>query len=328
MTRESCSLSLLLRVIVAGVLATAWTGTPAQNDYPTRTIRIIVPLPPGPFADALPRIIAVKLSARWGHAVIVENRPGASQNLGAEVVAKAEPDGHTLLATPSGPLVTSQHLFPKLGFDPAAFVPVTVTTTMPYMLVANPRVPAATVKELIALAKTHPQKITYASPGTGSPPHLTAEMLRSAAGIRMVHVPYKGQGPAMNDLLGGHVDLLVDNLANTLPHIRDGKLKALGVASEERIPELPGVPALAETYPGVVNTAWYAIVAPPKTPPEIAAKLSTAVAETLKLADVMNRLRDFAATPVGNSPAEAAAFFKQESERWRRVIAANGIKLE
>lgn len=328
MSQGNCKLRFLLRVIVVTLLAAAPMATLAQSDYPVRTIRIIVPLPPGPFADALPRIIAAKLSARWGQAVIIENRPGAASNMGAEAVAKAEADGHTLLATPSGPLVTSQHLYPKLGFDPVAFVPVTVMATLPYTLVVNPRVPVSTVQELVALAKARPNKITYASPGTGSPPHLTTEMLKSAAGVRMVHVPYKGQAPAMNDLLGGHVDLLVDNLANTLPHIRDGKLKVLGVTTETRVPELPGVPALNESYPGVVNTAWYAVVAPPKTRPEIAAKLSAAIAETLKLPDVTNRLRDFSATPVGSSPAETAAFFKQESERWRRVIAANGIKLD
>jgi tripartite-type tricarboxylate transporter receptor subunit TctC len=153
-------------------------------------------------------------------------------------------------------------------------------------------------------------------------------MLNSAAGVRMVHAPYKGMAPAMNDLLAGHVNVLVDNLANTSQHIKERKLKVLGVLTEARIPELPDVPAVAETYPGIVNSAWYAIVAPPKTRPEIAAKLSVAIAETLKLPDVANRLRDFFATPVGSTPAETAAFFKQESERWRQVITANGIKLD
>jgi tripartite-type tricarboxylate transporter receptor subunit TctC len=276
----------------------------------------------------LPRLIADKLGARWGQPVIIENRPGAAQNLGAEVVAKAAPDGYTLLATPQGPLVVSQHFYPTLGFDPSAFVPVTVMAALPYTLVAHPAVQASTLQELVALARANPERMTFASPGTGSPPHLAGEMLKSVSGIRMIHIPYKGVAPAATDLLAGRVNLMFDNLANTLPHIKSGKLKVLAVAGEARIPELSDVPAIAETYPGFYAAGWYAIVAPPKTPVEIAAKLSGAIGETLKLPDVANRLREYSARPVGSSPAETAAFFRQESERWRQVILANGIKPE
>jgi tripartite-type tricarboxylate transporter receptor subunit TctC len=313
-------------LVAAALLATAPMSAAAQDNYPNRTIKIIVPVPPGAIADALPRIIADKLAARWGQPVIIENRPGAAQNLGAEAVAKADPDGYTLLATPLGPLVISQHFYPKLGFDPPAFVPVTVMAALPYTLVVHPKVQASTLQELIAFAKANPEKITHASPGVGSPPHLAGEMLKSAAGIRLVHVPYKGMAPATIDLLAGHVDLMFDNLANTLPHIRSGKLKVLAVGDHARIPELPDVPAVAETYRGFFVAGWYAIVAPPKTPPEIAAKLSAAIAETLKLPDVAKKLSDYSAKPGGSSPAETAAFFQQESERWRYVIVTNGIK--
>jgi len=309
-------------------LVAAPVATLAQTAYPTRTIRIVVPIPPGPVADALPRLLAEKLSARWGQPVIVENRPGAALNLGAEAVAKATPDGHTLLATPPSPLAINQSFFPKLGYDPGAFVPVSIFASLPYVLVANPKIPVSTLPELIAYAKANPNKINFASGGTGGGPHLTGEMLNIAASIRTVHVPYPGLGPAMTDLLAGHVDMLVDNLGNVLPRVREGKLKALGVGSETRSAELPDVPAIAEIFPGFRAMAWFAIVAPPKTPPDIAAKISDAIAETLRLPDVAKRFRDLSITPVGSSPAETATFLKEETERWRKVIVAGGIKLQ
>jgi tripartite-type tricarboxylate transporter receptor subunit TctC len=299
----------------------------AQNDYPNRTIKMVVPIPPGVTADLMPRVIADKLAARWGHPVIIENRPGAGLNLAAEVVAKSPADGYTLLATPQGPLVMSQSLFPKLRFDPAAFVPVSIYAEQPYLLVANPKVPASTLREFIAYAKANPGKINSAG-GTGTALHLTAEMLAAAAGIRIVHVPYQGAAPAMTDLLAGHVDIMIDNLGNSLPHIREGKLKVFGVASEARIPELPDVPAIAELFPGFYSVGWYAVVAPPKTPAAIALKLSQAIAETVKSPDVAKRFRDLAITPTGMTPDEMTVFLRQETERWRRVITDRGIKLD
>src|SRR5262245_57322103 len=257
----------------------------AAQVYPNRAIKIVVPLPPGATADTLPRIIADKLTLKWGQPVIVENRPGAAQNLGAEVVAKAEPDGYTLLATPQGPLVVSQHFYPKFGFDPDAFVPVTIMGILLSTLVVSPKVPASTLQELIAFAKASPDKLSYASPGTGSPPHLAAAMLATAAGVRMVHVPYKGLAPT------GHVDMMFDNLGNTLPHIKDGRLRALAISTERRIPEFPEIPAVAEMYPGVIYTSWFAIVAPPKTVVEIASKLSSDIAEVFRIHDVVKVLQ-------------------------------------
>lgn len=314
-------------VLVAAALAAAMTtATSAQNGYPNRTIKIVVPLPPGPVADVLPRIIGEKLATKWGQPVVIENRPGAVQNLGAEAVAKAEPDGYTLLATPPGPLVVSQHFFPKLGFDPTAFVPVTVMVKVPAVIVVNPKVPVSTVQELIAYSKANPNTVTYGSPGAGSTPQLAMEKLTAAAGIRLVHVPYQGLAPAMNDLLAGHIDVMIDNLGNVMQHIKDGRLKLIAATTEARIPELPDVPTVSETLPGVTHSDWFAVVAPPKTPSEIATKLSEAIAEVLKSPDVAKRLDEFYLTPIGSSPAETAALIKQESERWRQVIAAAGIK--
>lgn len=315
---------------IAHITAVLLTAAPdmsfAQAVYPSRTVKIVVPLPAGPVADVLPRMLAEKLSARWSQPVIVENRPGASLNIGAEAVARAEPDGYTLLATPPNPLVINQSFLPKLAFDPEAFVPVSIFAALPYVLVVNPKFPVSTLPELIAFAKANPGKINFASAGIGSGPHLTGEMLRLAASIQTVHVPYAGLGPAMTDLLAGHVDMLVDNLGNALPLIRAGKVKALGVASETRIAELPDVPAIAELFPGVHATAWFAIVAPPNTPAEIAEKISRDVADALRLPDVAQRFRDLSIKPVGTSPAETAAFLKQETERWRKVIVTGGIK--
>jgi tripartite-type tricarboxylate transporter receptor subunit TctC len=282
-------------VIPALLLATSGAPASPLEDYPNHTIKIVVPLPPGVFADALPRIIADKLSSRWSQPVVIENRSGFASNLGAEFVARAEPDGYSLLATPQGPLVV------------------------------NPQVQASTFQELVALARANPDKITFASAGIGSPPHLTAEMLMAAAGVRMVHVPYKGLAPAMTDLLAGHVDVMFDNLANVLPQIKSGTLRALAVSDKARIPELPDLPAIAETYPGFYSAGWYAVVAPPKTPLAIAKTLSAAIAETLKLPDVAKKLADFSARPVGSSPEETGTFLKQESERWRQVIVSAGI---
>jgi tripartite-type tricarboxylate transporter receptor subunit TctC len=316
-------------LLVTALLTVLPSSLHAQNGgFPSRTIKIVVPAPPGSNLDAIPRIIADKLATRWGQPVIIENRPGAAQNLGAEVVAKAEPDGYTLLSTPQGPLVISQHFFAKLGFNPDAFVPVSIIAAQPLVLVTHPKFRASNLKELVILAKGNAGRISFASAGTGSSPHLTGEMLKLAAGIDFVHIPYKGLAPAMTDLLGGHVDIMFDNLSNALPQIRDGRIKALGVAGKARIPELPEVAAIAEMFPDFYATSWFAMVAPPKTPADIATKLSQAIAATLRLPEVIERYRAIASTPIGTSPAETAEFLRTESERWRQVIVSASIKPE
>lgn len=321
-----------LTLVLRAVTAVALVGVPhlaqAQDHYPTRLIKIIVPFWAGTSVDLLPRLVAERLSSRWSQSVIVENRAGASGNIGAEAVARADPDGYTLLASPAPPLVINQYLYPKLTFDPDAFVAVTVLATVPNVLVVSPKVPVANVQELISYATANPDKLSYASPGNATTSHLTAEWLKTVSGIRILHVPYKGGAPALADLLAGHVNIMFATLGDVLPCIRTGKLNAIAVCSEERSGALPSVPSLSERFPGFVSIAWYAVAAPPKTPPEIVAKLSSAIGETLRMPDVAARLNELAATPVGGTPAETAAFMKDESQRWRKVIAITGVRLD
>jgi tripartite-type tricarboxylate transporter receptor subunit TctC len=319
---------ILFGVIGAIVWSLSAVDPATSQSYPNRPIKIIVPLPPGATADTLPRLIGEKLTAKWGQPVIIENRPGAAQNLGAEVVARAEPDGYTLLATPQGPLVISQSLYPKLAFDPTAFVPVTVMAALPYVLVASPNAPVSSLEDLIAFATANPDKLNYASPGAGSSNQLAMEWFKRLAGIRLAHVPYRGAAPALTDLLAGHVDIMFDNAGNVVSFIKDGRLKALAVSSKARMPELPDVPAISEKFPEFAATSWFAVVAPPKTPSDIAAKLSDAMVEALRMPDVASRVRQLSATVVASSPSETAAFLAKETAHWRQVIAAAGIKLE
>jgi tripartite-type tricarboxylate transporter receptor subunit TctC len=299
------------------------------QEWPTKAVRIIVPFPPGGSADLLPRVVAEKLAERWGQPVIVENRPGAAGNIGADVVFRADPDGYTLLSAPPPPLVINKLLYPKLSYDSAQFVPITVIGAIPNVLLVHPKTNVSTVKELIALAKSNPGKLNYASQGSGTTSHLTAELFKSmAGGLDITHVPYKGTAPALADLLGGQVEMMCDNLGVSLPHVRSGKLKALAVASARRVKTLPDVPALAETLPGFEAVAWFGIVAPPKTPAAIAEKIAFGVQEALKMADVQRRLSDLSAEPMGLSPADTAAYMKQETERWAAVIKSAGVKAD
>jgi tripartite-type tricarboxylate transporter receptor subunit TctC len=316
---------LFMAIAVAALVS---SSANAQSDYPNRAIKIVVPSPPGPTLDSLPRLIAGHLSERWKVPVIVENIPGAAQNLGAEAVAKSEPDGYTILAAPKGPLTMSQYEFTKLNFDPDAFVPVSVFASQPTALVASTKTPFDTLPAMIAYAKANPGRINYGSPGTGGSMQLMVEVLDRDENIQMTHVPYKGVAPAEADLLAGHIDVMFDPLGSALPYIKDGKFKALGVTSKSRVPELPDVPAIAEVIPGYVYAEWFAFVAPPRTSPDIAAKFSQAVAETLRLPDVAQRFRDVSVTPVGSSPSETAVILKKESDGWKTVIAQLGVKID
>jgi len=319
--------SLVTCLYAAACLAASTPGLAAAEDFPNRTIKIVVPVPPGPLLDAIPRIIAEKLASKWNIAVIIENRPGAAQNLGAEVVAKSDPDGYTLLASPPGPLVVSQHLRSKLNFDPGAFVPVSLMVTLPTVIVVNPKVPASNLQEFLAYARANPGKLTFGSPGVGSTPHLATEQLMTSAGIRLVHVPYQGMAPAMNDLIGGHIDVMIDLYGNVSPNVKDGKLKLLAVTTQTRLPEEPNVPTISEAVPGFVHGEWFAMVAPPRTPTDIASKLSAAIADALKLPDVAKRMADFSAVPAGATPDDTAAFIKTEDARWRELVDTTGLKI-
>ena len=297
--------------------------------WPSKPVRIIVPFPAGGTADLMPRFISERLAAKWGQPFVVENRAGAAGNIGAETVYKADPDGYTLLSAPPPPLVINQSLYAKLAYDATQFVTVSVMGEVPNVFLIHPKVGVNTVREAIAYLKANPGKLNYASQGSGTTSHLTTEMFKTmAGGLDIIHVPYKGTAPALADLLGGQVEIMFDNLGVSLQHVRTGKIKALAVASAKRISALPEVPTMAEALPGFESVAWFGVVAPPKTPPAIAEKLSAAIAEALKTPEMKKRLVELSAEPVGNTPTEMAAYMRQDAERWRNVIRTANVKAE
>jgi tripartite-type tricarboxylate transporter receptor subunit TctC len=319
-------MQLLMRFLGLFLLV---VSTASAQEWPARPVRIIVPFPPGGSADLLPRAVSEKLAERWGQPVIVENRPGAAGNIGADAVFRAEPDGYTLLSAPPPPLVINRLLYQKLSYDSSQFVPISVIGAIPNVLLVHPGLGVGSVGELIALARSNPGKLNYASQGSGTTSHLTAELFKSmAGGLQITHIPYKGTAPALTDLLGGQVDMMYDNLGVSLPHVRSGKLKALAVASRKRFAALPDVPALAEVLPGFESLAWFGIVAPPKTSAAIAEKVAAGVAEAIRHPDVLKRLSELSAEPMGLSPAETGAFMRQEAERWGAIIRSAGVKVD
>ncbi len=329
MARATRSSKHDLAVFILGV-ATALAGpagfaqTPMQSSKP---IRIIVPFPPGGVSDALGRLISDRMTAVLGPAVIVENRGGASGNIGAEFVARSDPDGHTLLMTPPHVLTVNPFIY-KLSYDVSAFVPVTIIATYPNVLVANAKVPVNTLAELIAYAKANPNKLNYASQGSGTSTHLSGELLKTLAHIQMVHVPYKGTGPAVTDLLAGQVDLMFVHLASTLAHVKAGKLKVLATGGSTRLPGFPDIPAINEQVPGFLSETWMGMVAPPKTPPELASRIAGAVAEAVREPAGQKRIADMNIEPVAKGPEQMAQVLRQESERWKAVIEQAHIRAE
>jgi tripartite-type tricarboxylate transporter receptor subunit TctC len=318
------------RWLAATLVALAICSPRAEaQDYPNRAVKIVVPFPPGGTADGMPRIVGDWLARKWGHPVIIENKTGAAGNVGAEAAAKSDPDGYTLLSAPPPPLVINQNLYPKLGFNPLEFVPIIIMGRVPNALVINPdKIKAASVKEFIDYVKANPGKVTSATQGNGTTSHLTSEMFQLMAGVKFQHVPYRGTGPALNDLLGGSVDIMFDNLGFSLAQVNAGKLKLLGVATPKRMASLPNVPTIAETLPGFESAAWFAIVAPPKTAPAIVAKINADVNEALKDPDVRKRLEGLSAEIVGGTPEATAAYMKEEVGRWNNIIKSANVKLE
>ncbi len=311
------------------VVLVAMAPCAQAQDYPNRAVKIIVPFPPGGTADGMPRIVGDWLSRKWGQAVIIENKSGAAGNVGAEAAAKSDPDGYTLLSAPPPPLVINQNLYPKLGYNPLEFVPIIIMARVPNALVVNPdKVKANTVAEFIAYAKANPGKITSATQGNGTTSHLTSEMFQLMANVKFQHVPYRGTGPALNDLVGGSVDIMFDNLGFSYPLVQGGKLKLIAVATAKRMASLPNVPTIAETLPGFESAAWFAIVAPPKTPQAIIAKINTDVNEALRDPEVRKRLEGLKAEVVGGTPQATAAYMKEEVNRWNNIIKSAGVKLE
>ncbi len=294
----------------------------AQGNFPSRPVHIIVPFPAGGVADLLPRMIGEKLSVKWGQAVIVENKAGASGNIGMAEVARAAPDGYTLALAPAGNLTVNPLLFTNLPFDThKAFAPVTDLAASPNVLAVNPAVPAKTFPELIAYAKAHPGKLNFASPGDGSGAHLAGELLKLDAGINMVHIPYKGLAPAVNDLLAGNVQMMFAGISTVLPHIKAGRLRPLAIASLERSPQLPDVPTVAESgYPGFEVTSWYGIVAPAGTPQALIDKIRHDMVEALHAPDVQARLSSLGLEPIGDTPQHFAATIQAETRKWDDIV--------
>jgi tripartite-type tricarboxylate transporter receptor subunit TctC len=311
---------------LAAMLA-AWPAAQAQ-DYPSRAVKIIVPFPAGGTADVMPRIFTEWLAKKWGQPVVIENRTGAAGNIGAEAVAKADPDGYTLLAAPPPPLVINHNLYPKLGYDPTEFVPIVIMGRVPNALVVNAKLPFASVADVISYAKANPGKLTCATQGNGTTSHLTSELFQLMAGVKFQQVPYRGSAPALTDLAAGTVDLMFDNLGVSLALVRGGQLKLLGVATSNRTAALPDVPTIAETLPGFESGAWFAIVAPPKTPAAIVDKINADVNAALRERDIRERLAQLSAEPIGGTPQATAAFMREEIERWAKLIKAANVKLD
>jgi tripartite-type tricarboxylate transporter receptor subunit TctC len=317
-------------LMVLACLLPTLVGAQAAQDYPSKPIRIINPFTAGGPVDLLARALGQKLTEAWGQQVIVETRAGAAGNIGIEFAAKQPPDGYTLLVMPTGNAVVNPHIYEKLPYDTLRdFAPVTLLATVENILVVHPSVPVHSVKELIAHAKANPGKLSFSSPGVGSQAHLAGEMLKAMAGIDLLHVPYKGMAPALNDLLGGQVSMMVVSMSSGLRHAQAGKVRVLGVASLKRSPAAAELPTIAEQgLPGFEALSWYALMAPAGTPPEIIGKLAEESARALRAPDVQERLQGLGADPVGNKPSELAAMIKEESERWRKFVRQAGIRAE
>jgi len=312
---------LLLTLAVNVGLLLAVEGSWAGDAFPTAPVKIIVPNPAGGTADILPRIIADALGSVWKQAVVVENRAGAAGNIGAEAFARAPADGYTLLASPPTTLAINHLLYKRLNYDPTKFKPITILASSPNVLIASPKLGATTVAELIDKAKADPGGIAYGSQGIGATSHLTTALFETMAGVKFTHVPYRGTAPAMNDLLGGHILFMFDNLSSSLPQHQSGALRILAVCTPERSPYLPDVPTMSEAaLPGFVSLAWFGLVAPPATPDATIAQINKDVVAVLQSEDVRNKFRAQGAEPIGNSPSEMTAFLERERALWGGVI--------
>ena len=315
-------------LVVAAMFAAPFVH--AQAPYPGKPVRIVVPFPAGGTTDILARAVAQKLTETGGQPVLVDNRPGAGGNIGAELVAKSAPDGYTLLMGTVGTHAINPGLYAKMPYDHQRdFAPVILVAGVPNVLVVNPAVPVNSVQELIAYAKANPGKLNFASSGSGTSIHLSGELFKTMSGVQMTHIPYKGSSPALTDLLGGQVQLMFDNLPSALPHIRAGKLRALAVTSAQRAPALPDVPTVAEAgLPGFEASSWFGLLAPAGTPKDIIAKLNAEVAKWLATPEARDKLTVQGANAVGNSPEEFTQFIAAETIKWQKVIKDSGAKVE
>jgi tripartite-type tricarboxylate transporter receptor subunit TctC len=320
----------LLGFAVAAVAMTFQIGQATAAPFPDRGVRIVVPFPAGGSNDVVARLLGTKLQELWGQPVVIDNRGGGGGNIGAEAVARAPADGYTLLLTAPGPLAVNQSLYPQLNYNPVQdFKGVALIASVPIVLAVHPGVKANTVAELIALAKASPGKMNFGSSGYGSTNHLAGELLKTRAGIDIVHVPYRGAAPAMNDLLGGQIPMMFDNMPAIRPQVLGGTIRAIAVAGAKRSPLFPEVPTMAEAgVPGFEASSWFGLVAPAKTPPEVVTALIESVAKVLKDPDMAKRLADVGAEPGTLSGEAFDAFLRSESEKWGDVVKTAGVKVE
>ena len=318
------------RVLSAIALGVACATPVAAQDWPAKPVRIVVPFAPGGTTDILARFVAADLAATLGQPFNPDNRAGAGGNIGAAEVAKAAPDGYTFLMGTPGTQAINQFLYAKMPYDTERdLIPVSYVASVPNVVVAHPGLGFKTLADLIAYAKAKPGALNSASPGNGSTGHLSLELFkRMAGGLEITHVPYKGSGPALNDLIGGQVQMTIDNLPSAMPHIKAGKLTALGITSAKRIPSLPGVPAVAETLPGYAAESWFVLVAPRGTPDPIVRKLSAEVDKLLKKPAIVEKLKSLGAEPVGGTPEQLGALIAAETKKWREVVRASGAKVD
>lgn len=317
-------------VAICAALPLLGRAASIAGTYPDRAIRLVVPFPAGGGVDIVTRILAAELTDKLGQQVVVDNRAGASGILGSEFVAKAAPDGYTLLMGNVATHAVNPSLYRKLSYDPLKdFSPVSRVAEVPEMLLVHPSVPATTVKELIAFAKTRPGELTFGSAGNGTPPHLAAELFKSMAKINIVHVPYKGTPPAMTDLMGGHITMIFSNILSALPPVNANKLKALGVTSRKRARVAPNIPTIAESgLPGFEEYSWYGVLAPAGTPSAIVTKLNGAIVQSLKSPTIVERLLQQGAEINTSSPAEFRDFIAVEIERYAKIIKSSGLRVE
>lgn len=319
-----------MKRLLAGVLfALAASTALAQADWPTKPVRIVVPFAPGGTTDILARLVAAELTTTLKQTFVVENKAGAGGNLGAAEVAQAAGDGYTLLMGTPGTQAINQFLYPKMPYDTARdFAPVSYVAKVPNVLIVHPSLNVRTLAELIRLAKSKPGHLNYASPGNGTTGHLSTELLKSMAGIYVVHIPYRGSGPALQDLLAGQVQMSIDNLPSAIPHIKSGKLVAVGLTSPKAVPALPDVPPIAATIKGYEAESWFVLMAPAATPPTVVNKLSTTVDQLLRRPEFAEKMRGLGAEPVGGTPQALGAFIAKETAKWKEVVRISGAKLD
>ena len=316
--------------ILACVAALGATGAATAQSYPAKAIRFVVPFPPGGPADILSRTIGQHLGTSWNQQVVIDNRAGAGGNIGAEIVAKSPPDGYTIFMGYVGTHAINASLYRELPFDPFKdFEPVGLVAMVTIVLVVHPSVPVKSVKELIALAKARPGQLNFGSPGNGTPQHLAGELFNTMANVKMIHVPYKGAVPALNDLLGGRLSMIFSSMPPALPHVQTGKLRALGVTSAARSPAAPDVPTIAQSgLPGYEVINWYGVLVPAKTSPEIVGKLNAEINRIMNLPDVRERLAAQGAEIYTSTPSEFAAHIRKETEKWAKVVKFSGAHID